>query len=470
MPLQLVNPEHPPRRRYPIISPSRSSSSSSYEVVPPENPEIFPADRSSLRSFHSSSEHTAVSDHLKSPGRDDEKLQKYLDDVASVIQCKTLPALPGPGYRNNNYRRHGEQHSRSSDEYDPHAVQHTRPLSYASSSTATNIHPLTASTQLASALGPDNVPYTTEIDTIPCAGVRIPNGPLTGLLAWRLVVRIPPPTKTKRSWWCSGDTTSGRKRSSYALDLSLPPAPAMNFHSYSDSPLPMMRQMNNWASISTASLPLGRVAAGHMLSYPDVHPNLNDMPPARPRSMMLSRQPHVDTSAAATRHNHHRDMSTPQPSALRTGALKNEGVAANFILDTSLPYSIVSRDTLEALGYSPSHFPAAHVDPHSQAYDDGEDSKNSDSVVTLLIQNIPTRLRIARPGEASRLGVQFLRDAGVSVFFPRDGDGVGPVLYCESARLLRDVPLTIPNLPNGGRGAGTKLTLPQRVRALFGLP
>jgi len=85
-------------------------------------------------------------------------------------------------------------------------------------------------------------------------------------------------------------------------------------------------------------------------------------------------------------------------------------------------------------------------------------------MITLSVQNISTRFQIARPNEASRLGVQFLHDAGVSVFFPKDGDGVGPVLYVESAYMLKDVPRTILL-----HKIGIKLTLPQRVRALFGL-
>lgn len=40
----------------------------------------------------------------------------------------------------------------------------------------------------------------------------------------------------------------------------------------------------------------------------------------------------------------------------------------------------------------------------------------------------------------------------------------------ESARLLKDVPRTILSLPGGHRGVGMpKITLQQRVRALFGL-
>ena len=146
-------------------------------------------------------------------------------------------------------------------------------------------------------------------------------------------------------------------------------------------------------------------------------------------------------------------------------------LVSNFILDTSLPYSLISRDTLLALGYPLSEL------PRGDATHPGDER-----AVTLSIQGVSTRLRIANHGEASRLGVQFLHDAGVSVFFPRNGVGVGPVLYrmyksnvlpfclindliasVESARILRDIPTTLPDTREH------KPTLQQRVRVLFGL-
>ncbi|KAF8882092.1 hypothetical protein BD779DRAFT_1675080 [Infundibulicybe gibba] len=39
-------------------------------------------------------------------------------------------------------------------------------------------------------LGPDSIPHTMEIDSIPCAGIKIGPGSLEGLIAWRLVVRL----------------------------------------------------------------------------------------------------------------------------------------------------------------------------------------------------------------------------------------------------------------------------------------
>ncbi|KAF9486559.1 hypothetical protein BDN70DRAFT_20834 [Pholiota conissans] len=134
-----------------------------------------------------------------------------------------------------------------------------------------------------------------------------------------------------------------------------------------------------------------------------------------------------------------------------------DAVAANFILDTSLPYSLIARDTLRALGYTrvPSNGDdnfshrrggaqdADHDDSDGEEEDDEEDEdeedddkrkrrkeKERDAEVEVTIQGVQTKARVARAGEAGRLGVQFLRDAGVSVFFPRE-EGVGPVLYCE---------------------------------------
>jgi hypothetical protein len=378
----------------------------------------------------SSSDHSAFSDR-KISLEEEEKPPRYIDDRKGVLQEKekSLPAIPPR-----------EKHSRL-DEYDPYAVENTDPRHYpSSSSTHTNIHPLTTASQLAAALGPENAPYSTEIDTIPCAGVRVPHGPLTGLLAWRLVVRTLPPTKGKRGWWSDKSNSAAKttRRNSYTPH---PPPPPVHAFSYSESDTQMVQRP--LTSISTISLPLSH--ARTLSSTPERvnHNAALVFDSSRPQSAMLTRQPHIH----------------PNPAPFTTA------VAANFILDTSLPYSIISRDTLMALGYPSHRFPPpATSNPHSLYWEEEEDSN---AVVTLSIQNIPTRLRIARPGEASRLGVQFLHDAGVSVFFPRDGEAVGPVLYLESARLLKDVPRTVTTLP--GLRERSKMTLPQRVRALFGL-
>jgi len=211
--------------------------------------------------------------------------------------------------------------------------------------------------QLASALGPDNILQTTEIDSIPCAGVRISHGPLRGLLAWRLVVRIPGTGKQKAEWW--EDTEHWVRRRRGTSLKAFPPLPNKPVHSHSYSGCSYPR--NHFPSIARRS-----------------HPQLLD-------TLQTTRRP-ID-------------------------------LVSNFILDTSLPHSLISRNTLLALGYPPSHLPRT-----STADCDGPS-------VMLSIQGVSTRLHIANDGEASRLGVQFLHDAGLSICFPQNGDGVGPVLY-----------------------------------------
>ncbi|KAF7440085.1 hypothetical protein PC9H_000428 [Pleurotus ostreatus] len=53
--------------------------------------------------------------------------------------------------------------------------------------------------ELNAALGADIIPLTTEITSLPCAGIRIAHGRLTGLMAWRFAVQLtdkPKPTAT----------------------------------------------------------------------------------------------------------------------------------------------------------------------------------------------------------------------------------------------------------------------------------
>lgn len=296
-----------------------------------------------------------------------------------------------------------------------------------------NYHPFTSSTQLAAALGPDNVPYTTEIATIPCAGVRISHGSLTGLLAWRLVVSNPLQMKSpRRTWWGTGDNTrtgdTTRHREKVHYGTNIPP-PTKHSNSYSEFTHPEMPPQKILAAASTISLPMKGGFSRH--SYTEVHRII----PERPQSAMTV----FDFPRYQAEGLEHARQSSLGANLMQ----RSTAVATNFILDTSLPYSIISRDTLAALGYSPNLFPSPHADPHALEYDDSSESRNPDLIVSLSIQGVTTRARIARPGEASRLGVQYLRDASVSVFFPRDGDGVGPVLYCEFRRHVLYVLRTI---------------------------
>ncbi|KAH9486471.1 hypothetical protein JR316_0000536 [Psilocybe cubensis] len=439
MPFKVTNPEYPP--------PHSPSSSSSSHPMPP--------DRASLHSSVSSSDHTAFSAPEPKISLDD-VLPGYIDSGLVPPPEKGLPPLP----------RYEKQKSR--EDYDPYAGGCLKltflplPLlpalpadpGQSSSSSHTHVYPLTTVGQLATALGPDNAPHTTEIETIPCSGVRIPFGPLKGLLAWRLVVRVPSPSSTKgkgRRW--NARARKDHRRNSYHTDDPSNPMPPSKSASYSDSPMLEKRL----SSKSTASLPMSYSRKLTSTPEPIPRPPVQGYPSITPSRYVA--------------HVHSYSYSHPHPDPVQKSThevFPSDAVATNFILDTSLSYSIISRDTLIALGYPAHRFPApALSNPHSPHWDD----HNAESIsVTLSVQNVLTKLRIARPGEASRLGVQYLHDAGVSVFFPRNGDGVGPVLYLESARLLKDVPRTITSLPGGHRGVGMpKITLQQRVRALFGL-
>ncbi|KAF8204047.1 hypothetical protein BJ912DRAFT_941737 [Pholiota molesta] len=425
MPLTLANPDRP--RRAPLEPPSRSSSSSSCisaastsadtHVHAPAHTTPSTAthttDRLSLRSFVSASEATAVSDHPTVT-----KALGYSDTLS--------PKRGGNGTYSEKLMP--PQRSDSGDYYvDKHSsLQYDEPLQIHPTRAPAPIRAFATTAQLAAALGPDNAPHTTEIAAVPCAGVRIPHGPLTGLLAWRLIVRDPRPgpaplrARRRASWWVA---RREMQTVGSVNGVGRPPPPGGHAYSYSDQtllPPPTLKELDG----STASLPARR---GGLHS-----------PGTRPHSVMTL-------------------FAHPAPS---------DAVAANFILDTSLPHSIIARGTLRALGYAGGY-----------ANDSGErDEEEEDEVVevAVTVQGVQTVARIARAGEAGRLGVQFLRDAGVSVFFPKDGDGVGPVLYYESARALRDVPLTIPTLPphrhTGGARERWKPTLPQRVRSFLGLP
>lgn len=65
----------------------------------------------------------------------------------------------------------------------PSDAKHTFPST--SSSTLRHLR-----TDLIKVLGPDLATPTTEISTIPCAGVRIASGRLIGLMGWRLVIEL----------------------------------------------------------------------------------------------------------------------------------------------------------------------------------------------------------------------------------------------------------------------------------------
>ncbi|KAJ3504798.1 hypothetical protein NLJ89_g7751 [Agrocybe chaxingu] len=401
-------------------------------------------DSASLLSYASSDDATLHSPDLALLS----SAPRYLNKDPYFFERKSLPTLPS------------EAKTAKWVAYDPYAAEHvptSNPRHFKPQlavvddrldSAFTSLQqPFTTTTQLEMVLGPDNAPHSTEIETIPCAGVRIPYGPLSGLMGWRLVVRHHREPEEKCSWW-SGNTTAARRRRRNSSALL--PLPALTDPS---SSYPYYQQMsqNPLATVSSVTLPITYNPGGDNASTLHRRPN-SDM------ALMRQPEPHPRTATLPRNAGSHPVHTSP----LRTTPT---AVTVNFILDTGLPYSIISRDTLLALGFTPSQ--VLELNPHSHLSSSrkcGEDEEPA--TVTLSVQGVRTQLQIARPGEASRLGVQFLRDASASVFFPISGDGVGPVLYAESARMFKDVPKTIHSVPYGGHG---KMTLPQRVRALFGL-
>jgi len=299
--------------------------------------------------------------------------------------------------------------------------------------------------QLANVLGSDNATHTTEVDTLPCSGIRIPHGPLSGLLGWKLVVR--PAPAGKNGWW---NETARARRTQHRRSAVLPSLLAAS--SQEQTLVAPMRPVNA-ARFSTLSLPL----TVDDIEKPPLPPKHN----TRNVSVDLTRRAHIRVSLDAKAQGSIPTRRSPSP--LPANHRPPSAVVVNFVLDTGVQHSTISRDTLNLMGYSVDRLP---LDEDEQPF------------ITLLIQGLPSRFRLAAPGDMSRLGVQFLQDAGLSLYFPRDHRD-GPVLYgkqfcvhpvssllmilsVEPERLSMDAPSTVPRQT-------PKMTIPQRVRALFGL-
>lgn len=350
--LRVLNPSSPPASR------SGSTSSTDTDAVPQR--------ATSVRSATSSEEGTL-----------------HTQPSMSNIKEEYLPSYSEGGTM--SYTRFFEKEKqRISQEFDPYDSINANQRPPLKSPSSSKLRVTQTANQLAAALGPDNVPHSMEIDTIPCAGVRIRHGALSGLLAWRLVIRIPESASTGK-WWDEGRGSRRRRRGSMAPVSLLPPPPHKPAHSNSYS---------EWCPPKSNNLGINRSASLSSTSLPSQQHNTTPLPPTTQDSIPVMPQ---------------------KPTAL----------VSNFILDTSMPHSVISRETVLRLGY-----PFSLLPPLSDPNDPSEDSDDAPTV-TLSIQGVSTRLRFANPGEPSRLGVQFLQDAGVSVFFPKDGDGVGPVLYRE---------------------------------------
>ena len=318
------------------------------------------------------------------------------------------------------------------------------------------------SLELASALGPDNSPHTTEIDSMPCAGVRIPTGPLKGLLAWRLVVGVPKSKRrpNQKHGEREVDMFPGPSRARQSLDESRsrspsrPPPPRMSTPSFSESASANRGFLapglvNGYISKSTSALSLPMNTPSFPPSNDHHHQPTSVQETQEPTDAYTHRGPDTifipDPIPTYRSHLHPlerrpRQLEHPHPQP----HTDHGSVVTNFILDTSLPQNLISPSTLLALGLHPPH-PYYHVIP-------------DDYTVTLLVQNIPITFNVARHGEASRLGVRFLEEANVSLGI--ESGGRGGVLYRDAGTGMRDAPRTV---------SLTKTGLQARVMAMFGL-
>ncbi|KAJ3913209.1 hypothetical protein F5877DRAFT_28301, partial [Lentinula edodes] len=103
---------------------------------------------------------------------------------------------------------------------------------------------------------------------------------------------------------------------------------------------------------------------------------------------------------------------------------KTPAIVGNFILDTGSAKSVVSQDALRALKYRGKFNPGAEV--------------------TLRIQGVRTQCLVARLGEASTLGGQFMTSGNLTFYF--DNKMNAPVLYVgdeANERPTSDIPRTV---------------------------
>ncbi|TFK32309.1 hypothetical protein BDQ12DRAFT_521800 [Crucibulum laeve] len=418
--------------------------------------------------------------------------------------------------RQNSYDEDHEQ-----DDFDPYST--FNPSLPTPSPSSSRGHSLA---QLEHVLGPD-VPHTTEIDTFPCAGVRLAHGPLAGLVAWRLVVRLPSGEKDKfpvvesLSTGYKGlrDAANGgegggdgyRKAQNYSYSVggggyarSMVEARHRTHHHHHHH-VPILNRLHR--NGDDASLNQEKPEDGNEDEKTlDGVSMFDDGYSLRKRSMSSSSSDFDEKEKdremrefGETRYDH---SSAPSPNEkVRTTYNENDktplayspvsthagphmqgprqdpqAITTNFILDTSQPYSLISWEVLLALGYKPSTVDN-HAKRRSAFAPSGSASTSNLSgtsppresrkgkgagmqtgqAVILRVQGVPVRFLVAKEGEASRLGVQFMHDAGVSFYLDRES-GM-PVLFGDTALNIKDVPRTV----------RVKMSIQQRVRSMFGI-
>ncbi|KAJ7729069.1 hypothetical protein DFH07DRAFT_217890 [Mycena maculata] len=136
------------------------------------------------------------------------------------------------------------------------------------------------------------------------------------------------------------------------------------------------------------------------------------------------------------------DASAPRTKRLSS---MRPAVVVNFILDTGSESSYVPPAALTALNYLGDTNPGAEV--------------------TLLVQGVKTKCKVAHPDEAGRVGLSFMTAGSLTYYF--DASLVAPVLYDGSGERPARVPRTIraEDLPRGSWVALVKA----KILAIFGL-
>ncbi|KAF6752001.1 hypothetical protein DFP72DRAFT_461679 [Ephemerocybe angulata] len=378
-----------------------------------------------------------------------------MDIDSTYLSDKVLPDTP------LGHKKHRAQsHHRSRSPGHRRILSSSRGLQ--SPHPATSAPEKTQMDELAGVLGPDGVPHTTELDSIPCAGIRIPNGLFSGLLAWRLVIRVhsrknmqPTPASLKKE-----------------LSL-LPKTDIRHAGNMPHRPIPSQGCLDGNATIKAkeekkkrrmsfdAVQTLGRRAVGSAPTAGVSH--------ERPTSEYTFTKPFAGRfgSGSATSLPLMQGAN-PRPSldALSMSSDEDDN-EWNVVPPSGRPWGPASSSTpalVNPVPASPSGMAEGSSSSLYQEESHGLFGKHdSPRTVSLYIQDVakPITFRLAPAGEPSRLGVQFLLESDVNVCMGEGGRGA--ILWSDPAekrRFLHDVPRTVP-LP--------KQNLQAKVRALFGL-
>ncbi|TFK31647.1 hypothetical protein BDQ12DRAFT_693803 [Crucibulum laeve] len=239
---------------------------------------------------------------------------------------------------------------------------------------------------LQDAIGLDAIPQTTQIDTLPCAGVRIPHGKLKGLVAWCLVVKI------------------------------------VGNHSWQKIP----RKENSAPNLGTA----GFGEHYHIQKATSLSPGYEEKwqedakRSPSPSAHSFSSYDYDRASSSSSSHRPpQRHLSPPPiPTSSQLPSYHPSAITTNFILDTTHSTSLIPSSTLLQLGFKPA-------------------TVISGRRVKLDVQGVCAEFTIGADGDAGRLGLDWMLEAGAS--FRLDREFGMPVLYTDMGVVGRDIPRTV---------------------------